>query len=62
VRDGDNGLILGAGQAPDAARLQALLERADAIASHNRDWVRQHALFAPAVQGFVERLHTLAAA
>lgn len=62
VRDGDNGLILGAGQTPDAARLQALLERADAIASDNRAWVRQHALFAPAVQRFVERLRTLAAA
>ena len=41
---------------PGAGRLDALLQRAPAVAGENRRWVRQHALFAPAVQGFVERL------
>jgi L-malate glycosyltransferase len=59
VRDGGNGLLLPAGAMPDPATLISLRERAAGIASHNRDWVRQHALFAPAVQAFVERLRTL---
>jgi glycosyltransferase involved in cell wall biosynthesis len=61
VRSGDNGLIVPDGAPPDAAQLEALLQRAPAIASDNRAWVRQHALFAPAVQAFVERLTSLAA-
>ncbi len=62
VRSGDNGLILPDGELPDAVRLHELLQRAQAIASDNRAWVRQHALFAPAVQAFVERLRALATA
>lgn len=61
VRSGDNGLIVPDGNVPQAAQLEALLQRAGAIASDNRAWVRQHALFAPAVQAFVERLKSLAA-
>jgi hypothetical protein len=55
VRHGDNGLILPTALA-GAARLDALLQRAATVAGDNRAWVRQHALFAPAVQAFVERL------
>jgi hypothetical protein len=29
------------------------------IADHNRAWVRQHALFGPCVQAFVERLRAI---
>jgi len=56
VRSGDNGLILPDAALPTAAELEALRQRADAVAGDNRAWVRQHALFAPAVQAFVERL------
>ena len=59
VRDGDNGLILQPGEALVAARLQPLLARADAIAAGNRAWVEGHALFAPCVRRFVERLQAL---
>ena len=38
--------------------LPALLQRAADIARSNREWVRQHGLFAPAVQNLV---HTLQA-
>lgn len=59
VRSGDNGLILAQDALPTAAELQALRERAHTIAGDNRAWVGQHALFAPAVQKFVERLCAL---
>lgn len=61
VRDGDNGIILGDGQALEPARLRTLLARADAIAAANRAWVREHALFAPCVRAFLERLKALPA-
>jgi glycosyltransferase involved in cell wall biosynthesis len=56
VASGRNGLILADGALPDAAVLAPLRQRAEAIAGDNRAWVREHALFAPAVQAFVERL------
>ena len=59
VRHGDNGWIVGDGVPLSASDLQMLLPRAAAIASDNRAWVRQHALFSPAVQAFVERLRAL---
>jgi glycosyltransferase involved in cell wall biosynthesis len=59
VRSGDNGLILADDTLPAAADLQVLQRRADTVAGDNRAWVRQHALFAPAVQAFVERLRQL---
>lgn len=59
VRDGENGLILADAALPDPARLQALRACADRIASDNRTWVRQHALFAPAVRAFAQRLREL---
>jgi L-malate glycosyltransferase len=65
VRDGDNGLIvaqaspvLGA-PPPTIAALDVLLSRAPQIAAANREWVAQHALFAPAVARFVARLREL---
>ena len=61
VRSGDNGLILAPDGMPEAAALLELQQRASRIASDNRDWVRRHALFAPAVRAFVERLRTCAA-
>ncbi|HRD96022.1 MAG TPA: glycosyltransferase [Rubrivivax sp.] len=59
VRSGDNGLILADEALPVAAALEALQLRADIIAGDNRAWVLQNALFAPAVQAFVERLRAL---
>lgn len=59
VQDGDNGLILADGEPLRAERLRPLLARAEAIAAHNRAWVQQHALFAPCVQRFVQRLQAL---
>jgi len=60
VRDGDNGLLLAADAQPDAAALSALSARAEAIAAANRDWVASHAMFAPAVSAFLDRLQALA--
>lgn len=59
VRDGDNGLILAGGAALSAAALEPLRARGDAIATANRDWVREHALFGPCVQDFLARLQAL---
>ncbi len=59
VQSGVNGLIVADGAAPAAAELDALQARAAGIARDNRAWVQQHALFAPAVQAFVERLQAL---
>ena len=56
VRQGDNGLVLADGAVPAETDLAALRQRADTIAADNRAWVQQHALFAPAVKAFVERL------
>ena len=61
VRDGDNGLILRRDQALTAERLRPLLARAANIAAENRAWVEGHALFAPWVRRFVERLQALPA-
>jgi len=61
VRDGDNGLILADGAALTGERLQTVLAQGSRIAADNRAWVERHALFAPRVQAFVERLHEIAA-
>ena len=60
VRDADNGLIVPATQqAPPLAALEALLGRAAQVAQANRHWIAAHALFAPAVARFVDRLREL---
>ncbi|MDP1532486.1 MAG: glycosyltransferase, partial [Rubrivivax sp.] len=59
VRDGDNGLIVGAGATLPRERLQALLMDGVRIGAANRAWVAQHALFAPCVQAFVARLRAI---
>lgn len=59
VRDGANGLIIGAAAVADKGALRRLLANADAIARINRAWVAQHALFAPEVARFLERLREL---
>jgi L-malate glycosyltransferase len=59
VRDGDNGLIVGDAQVLTRERLQALAGRAEAIASDNRAWVQAHAMFAPSVAAFVDRLRAI---
>lgn len=59
VRDGINGLLLAPGELPSAARLAALETDAARMARDNRAWVHDHALFAPAVQAFVDRLRAL---
>ena len=56
VRDGDNGLIVAAGAWLTSEALDALRPRLDAIGAANRAWVERHAMFAPAVGAFVERL------
>lgn len=61
VRDGDNGLIVPDGALPGIAALDALRSRGAAVAEANRAWVAAHALFAPAVQRFVERLRAIEA-
>jgi glycosyltransferase involved in cell wall biosynthesis len=40
-------------------QLQALETQAEAYGAANRAWVARHGLFAPAVQGFLQRLRTL---
>ncbi|MCY7314369.1 MAG: glycosyltransferase [Rubrivivax sp.] len=59
VQDGVNGLLVPAGALLPVQRLQAILQHADALASGNRQWVAQHALFAPCVAAFVARLRSL---
>jgi glycosyltransferase involved in cell wall biosynthesis len=61
VRDGDNGIVLRDGEALTPERLQPLLARADGIGHDNRAWVERHALFAPCVQAFMQRLQQIAA-
>jgi L-malate glycosyltransferase len=60
VVDGDNGALLCAAQAISSQQLNALALRAPAIAQANRAWVQQNALFAPCVQGFLQRLRSIA--
>ncbi|HSW03359.1 glycosyltransferase [Aquabacterium sp.] len=62
VTDGDNGLILADGQLPDPAAVQAMAARAATIASANHAWVARQAMFDPAVERFVARLHALQSA
>ncbi|MCR5866949.1 glycosyltransferase [Aquincola sp. J276] len=59
VRSGSNGLVLADGALPAAQTLQPLLARGGAIASDNRAWVAEHALFAPCVRRFLARLQAL---
>ena len=59
VRSGDNGWVAQGDQLPAAAMLQPLLDRADAIADANHRWVAEHAMFAPGVGRFLERLRAL---
>jgi glycosyltransferase involved in cell wall biosynthesis len=59
VDDGRNGLIVGGNEGGLVQRLDALLPRADALAAANREWVAEHALFAPAVVRFLARLEAI---
>ncbi|MCD0420799.1 glycosyltransferase [Rubrivivax sp. JA1024] len=59
VRDGDNGIVLAAGERLTPERLAPLAARAGAIAAANRAWVEREALFAPRVRAFVDRLLAL---
>jgi L-malate glycosyltransferase len=59
VQDGVNGLIVPERALLAPHDLAALLPHADVIAANNRRWVEQHALFAPAVARFVQRLQAL---
>lgn len=60
VQSGRNGIVLADAAPLEAAALDGLLERAPQIAAANRQWVAEHALFAPAVHAFLERLKALA--
>jgi L-malate glycosyltransferase len=59
VRHGDNGLVLPAGALPSAAMLAPLAGRAAAVAAANHRWVMDHAMFGPAVAGFLARLREI---
>jgi glycosyltransferase involved in cell wall biosynthesis len=59
VAHGRNGWVAADGRLPRAAELAPLAAQAPAIARANRDWVAEHALFAPAVDRFVERLRAI---
>jgi L-malate glycosyltransferase len=59
VQPGRNGLVLAAHERPDAMQLQALLPQAARIASDNRGWIAEHALFGESVQRFVQRLQAI---
>jgi glycosyltransferase involved in cell wall biosynthesis len=61
VRDGDNGLIVPDGALLAPQHVAALMPRADAVAAANRQWVQQHALFAPCVAAFLQRLQAISA-
>ena len=56
VQDGVNGLIVPATGLLPRAAVVAFAARADSAAAHNRQWVQEHALFAPCVAAFVARL------
>jgi glycosyltransferase involved in cell wall biosynthesis len=60
VDSGRNGLVLADGAEAGAAELERLLADATAVAAANRAWIAEHALFAPAVRGFLGRLKQLA--
>ena len=59
VQSGRNGLVLAAGDVPTPTQLDEMLRRAADIAAENRAWIAEHALFAPAARGFLERLKQL---
>ena len=65
VRNGDNGLIVVDANSPDTAlepaALDAMLGKADSIATANRVQVERDGLFAPAVERFLARLQELSA-
>ncbi len=60
VESGRNGLVLADGTLADITELDRLQARADDIAAQNRAWVAEHALFAPSVRAFLQRLRQLA--
>jgi L-malate glycosyltransferase len=60
VEDRVNGLVVPEGELLQRELLLGFLRQADAAAARNRRWVQEHALFAPAVAGFVARLKALA--
>jgi L-malate glycosyltransferase len=59
VQSGVNGLIAPDGASLPRQQLDALWRNGKKIATRNRHWVREHALFKPAVQRFVQRLGEL---
>ncbi|MBL8349982.1 MAG: glycosyltransferase [Burkholderiaceae bacterium] len=62
VRSGDNGWVARGDALPGVADLQPLLDGAEAIAAANHAWVAGHAMFAPCVAAFLDRLRALDAA
>jgi glycosyltransferase involved in cell wall biosynthesis len=60
VESDRNGVVLADNAMVDVARLERLVCLARDIAADNRAWVARHALFAPAVRTFLERLKQLA--
>ena len=61
VDSGRNGLLLADGALADLAALDALQARAEDVAAANRAWIAEHALFAPSVRAYLQRLRELLA-
>ena len=59
VQHGRNGVILDDTQPLGPELLAPLLGRGDCVAALNHRWVAEHALFAPCVRTFVDRLRAL---
>ena len=59
VQDGLNGAIVANDTSISPRKLGALVLQAQGIALANRAWVQKHALFAPSVQAFLQRLVAL---
>jgi glycosyltransferase involved in cell wall biosynthesis len=63
VRNGENGLVLPEGEpvlpVANLVGLDDLATRAGEVGRANRHWVEQHGLFAPAVQGLLNRMAQL---
>jgi L-malate glycosyltransferase len=59
VRTGDNGWVARGAELPTIDQLRPLLARGEAIAAANHAWVARHAMFAPCVGAFLDRLRAL---
>jgi glycosyltransferase involved in cell wall biosynthesis len=59
VRDGVNGIIAAGDVAATANAIASMVPRAAEIATANRAWIAEHAIFPQAVERFLARLTAL---